>query len=721
MMRRLWIQRGLVAAVTILAAAAPACAAESRIELTDDGAGRVSCLIDEKVAFTYECGKDVDLVHLLLRSPSGKMMTLQQAKPPAKYPHHRSFWFADTVQLAGKRKVSFYSALYSGGTRKNPKPPFNDRIRHISFTPGKWSAEEASAKFRLLWEMDRTTPVLDEVREVTIRSLDDGAYFLDITFTVTATYEDVTFVSDATHYAWPYVRMAHAFSVDKGGTMTNSAGGVNQKGTHDKAATWVDYTNTIDGKTEGLAVFSHSDNAHPHRWLTRDYGTFGPRRIAAKSGKKFVLKKGESLKRRVGVLVHNGDVKTANVAAQYEQYVGGKSSGATEGGMGSASAPAAPIRITVEAGKYARLDTPVSVTLPAAPAGPFLLTETTGTKRTPVPSQLEAGDPPRLTWILAGKTAAKAVRTFELGPGEIVVTRGVTVKKDDKTLEITTGNVQALRYHHAPVPPPKGVDAKYTRSGFIHPLWSPAGAELTRIHPKDHWHHLGLWSPWTNTTFEGRHVDFWNLKKGDGTVRFSKFESLTSGPVFGGFRAAQEHVNLSAPGGEKVALNEKLDVRVWRAGEGGWLCDYVSTQRCASKSPLTLNKYRYGGFGFRGTEQWNKTNSDYLTSEGKTRKNGHGTQSRWCLVYGKTDKGPAGVLFLSHPENHAHPEPMRIWPQGEVFFNYCPIQKAPWTLKPGSDYVLRYRMMVYDGKMTAEEAERVWRDFAEPPTTTVAK
>jgi len=701
----------------------PAAGAESRIQFLDDGAGQIACAIDDNVAFTYECGKDLDLVHLLLRSPSGKVMTLQQARPPHKYPHHRSFWFADTVQLTGKRKVSFYGALYTGPTKKkDPRPPFNDRIRHISFTPGKpRGVDEASAKFRLLWEMDRKTPVLDEMRDVTVRALRDGQYFLDITFTVTATYEDVSFVSDATHYAWPYLRMTPAFSVDKGGTMTNSEGGVNQKGTHDQAATWVDYTNTVDGKTEGVAVFSHTDNAHPHKWLTRDYGTFGPRRIAGRSGKKFVLKKGESLKRRVGILVHNGDVKGAKVAEHYKRYVGGKSSDATEGGAGSASAPARTIRITVDAGACERLDTPVSVTLPKTPEGPFLLSEVVGGKRTPVFSQLEAGDPPRLTWILAGKTAAKATRTFELGPGELVVPGGVTVTKDDKTVVVTTGRRRALQYNHAPVPPPKGVDAKYTRSGFIHPLWSPGGAVLTQIHPKDHYHHLGLWSPWTNTTFEGRHVDFWNLKKGDGTVRFATFESVTSGPVFGGFVAAQEHVDLSAPGGEKTALNEKLDVRVWRAGKGGWLCDYVSTQRCASKSPLTLNKYRYGGFGFRGTEQWDKSNSDYLTSEGKTRTDGHATRSRWCLVYGRTDKGPAGVLFLSHPKNRAHPEPMRIWPQGNVFFNYCPIQKALWTLEPGKEYVLRYRMRVYDGKMTAAEAERVWRDFAEPPTATIAK
>jgi hypothetical protein len=140
----------------------------------------------------------------------------------------------------------------------------------------------------------------------------------------------------------------------------------------------------------------------------------------------------------------------------------------------------------------------------------------------------------------------------------------------------------------------------YLRRRFIHPLWSPAGEILTDIHPPDHLHHMGIWMPWTNTEFEGRKIDFWNLKAGKGTVRFKKFLSQTSGPVYGGFVARQEHVDLTAPAGEKVALNENLGVRVYNVGgpeKGYWLWDFVSTQRCATNSPLRQSEYHYGGFG----------------------------------------------------------------------------------------------------------------------------
>jgi hypothetical protein len=380
-------------------------------------------------------------------------------------------------------------------------------------------------------------------------------------------------------------------------------------------------------------------------------------------------------------------------------------------------------KITVKAGRYTRIDTPVSVALDGIGFAPLRLEEIKSSERLPVPSQVELGASPRLLWILSGTTPAGTERVYEILQGPYVEAATVEVVRNDSFLQLEAGGRELLRYNHAVVPPPQGVSPLYARSGFIHPLWSPAGEVLTCIHPNDHLHHMGLWMPWTKTEFEGRQVDFWNLGAGQGTVRFAEFDSLTGGPVFGGFRAIQEHVDLSAPGGEKVALNEELDVRVWNPARPDeyWLLDYTSKQRCASSSPLHLLQHRYGGLGFRATSQWKDSSGNYLTSEGKTRKDGHGTRARWCNVFGPTAKGPAGVLFMSHPQNHQHPEPMRIWPEGYVFFNFCPIQKEDWTLLPDNDYIFKYRLCVYSGQLSVEQAERLWQDFAYPPEVELEK
>jgi hypothetical protein len=292
--------------------------------------------------------------------------------------------------------------------------------------------------------------------------------------------------------------------------------------------------------------------------------------------------------------------------------------------------------------------------------------------------------------------------------------------KNDTFLELRANGRSVLRYNHAPVPPPEGADPLYARSAFIHPLWSPAGAVLTDIHPPDHVHHTGIWMPWTKTEFEGRKIDFWNLGAGQGTVRFARFLSTTSGPVYGGFVAEQEHIDLAAPEGEKVVLNETWDVRVYDVGgpaKGCWLWDFVSTQRCATDSPLHHLRYRYGGLGFRATREWIADNSEQLTSEGKTRQDGHGTRARWCDTYGRTGNDWAGVTVMSHPRNFRHPEPMRIWPRKNrhVFFNFVPSQIDDWTMHPGKNYVFRYRFYVHKGRPVVSDLERLWCDFADPP------
>jgi len=380
--------------------------------------------------------------------------------------------------------------------------------------------------------------------------------------------------------------------------------------------------------------------------------------------------------------------------------------------------------VTVEAGDYDRIDIPVSVDLTGVPLGfpsdEIHLVEVKGSQRVSVPVQFEAGSPPRLWWVLSGTTEAGTTRTYELVKGDASTASGVSVKIDDKVAQIQKDGTKVLNYNHAIVPAPAGQSKLYDRSGFIHPLWSPSGSVLTNIHPKDHYHHLGIWMPWTHTEFEGKKVDFWNLGEGQGTVRFKRFLSTTSGPVYGGFQAEQEHVALKTDEGEKVVLNEIWDVRVYNVGgpeKGYWICDFVSTQRCVADSPLLLEEYRYGGFGFRATADWKGETAAYLTSQGRTRKDGHGTRARWCDTAGVSDGQWKGITHFSSPENFRHPENMRIWPgfEQDVFFNWAPVQAGPFEMKPGQDHLFRYRMYVHEGKVDVANTERLWNDYAHPP------
>jgi hypothetical protein len=112
--------------------------------------------------------------------------------------------------------------------------------------------------------------------------------------------------------------MDAAFSGEHGGTLTDDQGRQGQEATDGQYARWIDYSSTVEGVAEGLAVLPVGDD-EPCKWLTREYGTFGPRRPYEFSGTKFKLKQGETLSGRVILLVHRGDVLGGRVAERLEQ------------------------------------------------------------------------------------------------------------------------------------------------------------------------------------------------------------------------------------------------------------------------------------------------------------------------------------------------------------------------------------------------------------------
>lgn len=377
---------------------------------------------------------------------------------------------------------------------------------------------------------------------------------------------------------------------------------------------------------------------------------------------------------------------------------------------------------------------PVSINLDKltyAPDSVINLVKISGKERTSISFQIEHGDHRMLWWTVKKEGKSGNIR-FELVKGKAPERSPViNYQEKDGGLVLSDHDVNVLRYNYATVYPPEGVDSVFKRSGFIHPLWSPDGTVLTRINPWDHRHHFGIWNPWTHVLFQGKTVDFWNLVKKEGTVRFAKFISKTSGPVFGGFKALQEHVVFDTVHGheqDKIAMNEVWNVRIYNIGKGMWLWDFTSVLNCATNDPVLLEKYDYGGgLSFRATEEWSKKNSQALTSEGKDRNNGNKTRARWCMIDGKSNNGRSGILFMSSPGNYNAPQPIRIYPQdwynglGELFFCFTPTLTTDWLLTPGKNYVQQYRVLVYSGKINKEEAEAVWQSFAHPPEITIHK
>ncbi|MCM8534628.1 MAG: PmoA family protein [Lentisphaeraceae bacterium] len=256
--------------------------------------------------------------------------------------------------------------------------------------------------------------------------------------------------------------------------------------------------------------------------------------------------------------------------------------------------------------------------------------------------------------------------------------------------------------------------AKYVRSGFIHPLFSPKGDVLTDNFPLDHPHHKGIWFAWTNTEIDGTHIDFWNLGKQLATVQFKKFSGIDTGALYSEFKAEHEWQN-SLKG--SVSLKEQWTVRTTVAKKGSedaWVIDLTSEQ--LPIDDIKLPKYRYGGFVYRGTKEWWDEKHTLLTSEGKNKKNAHTTRARWMANSGLINGKKSTVVIMGHKENFRFPESIRVWPTKAPFCNFAPSQLGDWFMKKSESMTWRYRIVTYQGEIDKEWIDEVWQNFVNPTT-----
>ncbi len=291
--------------------------------------------------------------------------------------------------------------------------------------------------------------------------------------------------------------------------------------------------------------------------------------------------------------------------------------------------------------------------------------------------------------------------------------------------KLTTGNTSIVRitaegqpfltYNDKPTELPRpGIDPAFRRGGYIHPVVTPRGIAITDDYPTNHIHHHGIWFAWTNTRFENRKPDFWNMGSKKGTVEFVRNHRSSTDGSKASFKTEHRYVDLLAPE-PKTALTEFWEVTGYPARPNTTyrMFDLTSTQHCATEEPLILPKYHYGGLGFRGHEQWNGVKSlRVLTSEGDTdRVKANETRARWCRLSGEVNKETVGIAILCHPKNFRAPQPIRVHPK-EPFFCYAPSQLGDWSIEPGKPYISRYRFIVFDGELDATEIDRLWNEYA---------
>ena len=309
----------------LLLAALPAAA---QVKITP-GPEKIAIEINGK-PFTdfYVAGPEVAKPYLWpLRAASGtdvtRMWPMEKVEEEASiarpdHPHQRGLWFAH----ASVNGLDFWNIA------PLDQPPYNkaDRGKIVLEKMGtvKSGKESGSIAATFDWNDHDGKTLLREARVTTFHA-DPTLRIIDFDITLTAV-ANVKFGDEKDGVFG--IRLRPVLQEDKGtGHITNADGGAGEKAVWGKPSNWCDYSGEINGEKVGIAVLDNPANpGHPVRWHVRGYGLFAANPFGQKTFDKtmpeadVVLAPGQTLRYRYRLIIHPGDAKSADIAAQWAKY-----------------------------------------------------------------------------------------------------------------------------------------------------------------------------------------------------------------------------------------------------------------------------------------------------------------------------------------------------------------------------------------------------------------
>lgn len=291
------------------------------------------------------------------------------------------------------------------------------------------------------------------------------------------------------------------------------------------------------------------------------------------------------------------------------------------------------------------------------------------------------------------------------------------LREDSATISVLDSDATILSYNKTAPRLPEGVDPVYRRSGFLHPVKTPAGATVTGLYPGDHRHQNGVFTAWVRTTWNGRKVDFWNIAGRTGRVRHDRVVQTFAEETHAGFEIDLVHEAVAAPATD--VLRERWKVTVHQT-DGTYRCFDLEIQQTAlTEHPLLVEEYHYGGVAVRGSSNWLLSNTaeadaaagrpnGWITNDrGSDRKEGNQQKTRWVTLGGEAETGTAALTVMSHPQNFRAAQPARLHPT-KPYFCFAPCVEGSFVIDSEHPFAGRYRYLVTDERPGAGWLEEQW-------------
>ena len=279
---------------------------------------------------------------------------------------------------------------------------------------------------------------------------------------------------------------------------------------------------------------------------------------------------------------------------------------------------------------------------------------------------------------------------------------------DETTLKVNDGDWPVFEYCH-------GSDLF---KPYVAKLFSPSGVNVLRDQIADHPHHHGLMFA---VGVDG--VDFWAETKTSGR-QVCKFPLIVKDvqqfvwPVTWVSQIAW----VGPEGGAALAREDRKITTYVRRGLGASLLTWqTKLQPPEGKSSIKLAGSHYFGLGMRFVQSMDGAD-DFFTPEGKAageavRGNERLVRGLWCAYAAEVDGKPVTVAMFDSPGN-VRPAWWFIMAKPFAYMSATlNLHREPLVVEAGKPLTLTYGVAVWDGKVKAEEIEKLyarWLELAKP-------
>jgi hypothetical protein len=243
-------------------------------------------------------------------------------------------------------------------------------------------------------------------------------------------------------------------------------------------------------------------------------------------------------------------------------------------------------------------------------------------------------------------------------------------------------------------------NAKAGERPYIHPIVAPDGKGVfTQYRPSHHLHQTGL---------------YWGLKRVNGRDYFMKWQ---------GDYWRRVSARVVEKKGEQVKWQTQYDLldstgtavltetQNWtmQQQQGKFLLDLE--WKGEAKTDVTLGKFYVGGLFLR--MPWHQgTAGEVVNAAGQRNREAEAQRAEWLdvgmQIQGREDWGH--IAIFDHPGNKAFPISWRV--DGELGVGPSRQIMGDWKIAKGETEVIRYRLVVYTGKLDPAEMTRNWKEFS---------